>query len=45
MGTSRLDQFDHPVWKIFGGTAIGYIVILVVFTILLFAVPTLLYSM
>ena len=38
------DQFDHPAWLTAAGTAGGYVVLLVVMTILLFGIPYLLFS-
>jgi len=39
-----LDEFRHPAWLTGIGTAIAYGIVLVVFTLLLFAVPYLLFS-
>jgi hypothetical protein len=31
--------FDHPVWRSVAATALGYVVLLLVMTVLLFLVP------
>lgn len=43
MATLR-ERFDHPTWITIGGTAVSYLVILAIMTILLFAVPYLVFS-
>lgn len=45
MASSLTERFGHPVWRIFGGMAAGYLVILLVMTLVLFLLPTMLYSM
>ena len=39
-----LGQFDHPAWLTAAGTAGGYLVILVLMTLLLFGVPYLFFT-
>ncbi|WP_175507176.1 hypothetical protein [Halostagnicola kamekurae] len=34
-----LSEFDHPAWLTAAGTGVGYLLILVLLTILLFLVP------
>ncbi len=38
-----LGQFDHPSWMTIVGTGVGYLLILVVMTVLLFLIPWLLF--
>jgi hypothetical protein len=32
-------EFDHPTWFTAGATAVGYLILLGVMTVLLFAIP------
>lgn len=34
-----LSEFDHPAWLTAAGTGVGYLLILVLLTVLLFLVP------
>ncbi|WIV67628.1 hypothetical protein [Natrialbaceae archaeon AArc-T1-2] len=43
--TVDLSEFDHPAWTAIGGTVVGYLLILVVLTVVLFLVPWLLFAM
>ena len=38
-----LSQFDHPSWRAIVGTGVGYLLILVVMTVILFLIPWLLF--
>jgi len=38
------EKFDHPSWFTVGGTAVGYGLILVLLTVLLFGIPYLLFT-
>ena len=40
-----LGQFDHPAWTTAAGTVVGYLLILAVLTIVLFAVPWLVFAL
>ena len=42
--TTLREKFDHPSWFTVGGTALGYVAILAVMTVLLFVVPFVLFS-
>ncbi len=37
-------QFEHPIWRTAAGTLTGYLVILLVMTVVLFGIPYLLFA-
>jgi hypothetical protein len=41
--TDIREKFEHPSWFTFGGTAAGYLLVLTLMTVLLFAIPFLVF--
>ena len=41
----ELSEYDHPAWRTAIGTGIGYLIILAIMTVVLFAIPWLAFAL